>query len=95
MNDTGTSLVVQWLRLPASTAGGTGLIPGLGTTIPHAVRHGQKKKNEQVLIHSFNDYFFALYLFQALLGAGLGRQISFSSGVCTLVEEDRKLSKKK
>ena len=34
--DAGTSLVVQWLRLRASTAGGTGLIPGWGTKIPHA-----------------------------------------------------------
>ena len=30
--------MVQWLRLHASSiAGGTGLIPGLGTKIPHAV----------------------------------------------------------
>ena len=29
---------VQWLRLRASTAGGTGLIPGQGTKIPHAAR---------------------------------------------------------
>ena len=28
---TGTSLVVQWLRLCAPNAGGVGLIPGLGT----------------------------------------------------------------
>ena len=27
----GTSLAVQWLRICASTAGGTGLIPGQGT----------------------------------------------------------------
>ena len=33
----GTSLVVQWLRLHASNAGGTGSIPGQGTKIPHAV----------------------------------------------------------
>ena len=39
----GTSLAVQWLRLRTSTAGGTGLIPGRGTKIPHAVRCGQKK----------------------------------------------------
>ena len=32
----GTSLVVQWLRLRASTAGGEGSIPGPGTKIPHA-----------------------------------------------------------
>ena len=36
----GTSLVVQWLRPCASTAGGTGLIPGQGTKIPHAKQQG-------------------------------------------------------
>ena len=39
-----TSLVVQWLRLHASNAGGTGLIPVWGTKVPHAVWHSQKKK---------------------------------------------------
>ena len=43
----GTYLVVQWLRLPASTAGGTGLIPGQGTKILHAAWRGQKKKKEK------------------------------------------------
>ena len=37
-----TSLVVQWLRLCASTAGDVGLIPGWGTKIPHAIGHSQK-----------------------------------------------------
>ena len=32
-----TSLVVQWLGLWASSAGGMGLIPGWGTKIPHAM----------------------------------------------------------
>ena len=40
----GTSLVVQWLRLHVSTAGGVDSIPSLGTKIPHATQHGQKKK---------------------------------------------------
>lgn len=31
----GTFLVVQWLRLWTSNTGGTGLIPGWGTKIPH------------------------------------------------------------
>ena len=35
-NNSGTSLVVQWLELCTSTAGGTGLIPGWGTKIPHS-----------------------------------------------------------
>ena len=38
-----TSLVVQWLGLYASTARGTGLIPGQGTKIPQATWHGQSK----------------------------------------------------
>ena len=37
-----TSLVLQWLVLCASTAGGTGSIPGQGTKIPHAMWCGQK-----------------------------------------------------
>ena len=44
--DTGTSLVVQWLGLCASTTGGTGLIPGWGTRILHATWRGQKKKKK-------------------------------------------------
>ena len=40
----GTSLAVQWLRLRTSTTGGTGLIPGQGTKIPHAAWCSQKKR---------------------------------------------------
>ena len=41
----GISLVVQWLRLCVSNAGGVGLIPGQGTKIPHiCLAVGQKKK---------------------------------------------------
>ena len=46
----GTSLVVQWLRLHASTAGGGGSIPGQGTKIPHALGTGQKKKRREVYL---------------------------------------------
>ena len=38
----GTCLGVLWLRLSTSTAGGMGSIPGRGTKIPYAERHGQK-----------------------------------------------------
>ena len=34
LRNIGASLAVWWLRLHTSTAGGTGLIPGLGTKIP-------------------------------------------------------------
>ena len=46
--DPGISLVVQWLRLCASNAGGAGLIPGWGTKIPHAVQCSQKEKKNGV-----------------------------------------------
>ena len=49
----GTSLAVQWLRLHVSTAGGTGLIPGLGTKILHAAWCGQKIKFKAIIIHPF------------------------------------------
>ena len=39
-----TSLVVQWLRLHASTAGAAGLIPGWGTKIPRDAAKKKKKK---------------------------------------------------
>ena len=42
------SLVVQRLRLHASTVGGTGSIPGWGTKILHAAWCSQKKKNELI-----------------------------------------------
>ena len=40
-----TSLVVQWLRLHVSNAGGMGLIPGWRTKMLHAVWHGKIKQN--------------------------------------------------
>ena len=42
----GTSLVVQWLRLHAPSAGSLGSIPGWGTKISHATQHGQIKINK-------------------------------------------------
>ena len=41
-----TSLAVQWLGLHTFTAVGLGSIPGRGTKIPQASRHGQKKKKK-------------------------------------------------
>ena len=40
---TGTSLVVQWLRLRTPNAGYAGMIPGRGINILHTVQCGQKK----------------------------------------------------
>ena len=44
-NFQGDSPVVQWLGLCNSTAGGTGLNPGQGTRILHAMWCSQKNKN--------------------------------------------------
>ena len=42
----GTPLVVQWLRLCASSAGS---IPCWGSKIPHGIQWGQKKKRREFL----------------------------------------------
>ena len=42
----GTSLVVQWLGLHVSTAGGMGSIFSQGTKIPQALRHAPPKKKD-------------------------------------------------
>ena len=54
----------QWLRLRASTAGGTGSIPGRGTKILHASRFGQKQKvYKQTYFQSFlNRICFTKYV---------------------------------
>ena len=44
----GSSLVVQWLGLWASTAEGTGLIAGWGTKIPQATWHYPKIPTKNV-----------------------------------------------
>ena len=44
--DRGNFLEVQWLGLRASTAGGTGLIPGRGTNIPQDAQRGKKQETE-------------------------------------------------
>ena len=46
-----TSLMVHRLRIThcASTSGGTGLIPGQGTKIPHAMELGKRKKKITLL----------------------------------------------
>ena len=43
----GVYLEVQWLRLCAVNAGGTGSIPGQGTKISHSMWCGQKTKKEE------------------------------------------------
>ena len=41
-------MVVQWLRLHASSAEGSGSIPGQGTKIPQALWCGMKEQNEVI-----------------------------------------------
>ena len=44
--DGGTTLVVQLLRLQASTAGGMCSVAGQGNKIPYTAGHGQKEKKK-------------------------------------------------
>ena len=46
-NARGTSLMFQWLLLSTFIAGGTGLIPGWGTKIPHVFRCAQKERKKK------------------------------------------------
>ena len=46
--DGGTTLVVQLLRLQASTAGGMCSVAGQGNKIPYTAGHGQKEKKKKV-----------------------------------------------
>ena len=57
----GTSLVVQWLRLCASSAEGPGSSPGRGTKNPHAVLLRQKKKKSQTKKYKFGENSFSIY----------------------------------
>ena len=50
----GTSLVVQWLRLCASTAGGMGSIPGKGSSTCHS--HKRKKKKTMITKKFFTTH---------------------------------------
>ena len=46
----GTCRVAQWPGLHASSAGGSGSIPGWGTNIPHALQLGQKNPKHEVAL---------------------------------------------
>ena len=48
----GNSWVVQWLRLHASIAEGTGSNPGMGTKILNAAKHKQTKTKKERNIHT-------------------------------------------
>ena len=52
----------QWLRHHASSAWGTGSIPGWETKILHAMQHGQKLGGKKWLICNFQTLFFVPFL---------------------------------
>ena len=60
----GTSLVVQWLRLHPSKAGGADLIPGQGTRIPHAA---STKQNPSALAFTQPDMKYLIWVFGFVL----------------------------
>ena len=51
----GTSLEVQWLKLHASKAGDTGLIPGQGTKLSHAAHICRQKKKKRGIADLMNE----------------------------------------
>ena len=82
---TGTSLVIQWLRLHASTAGDTGSIPGwetkiLNVMLPHQKKKRFKRNNQACHLTSLK---YLLLLFghceTGEIPVGLGHQILLSS----------------
>ena len=81
-----TSLVVQWLRLCASTAGGVGLIPGRGTKIRHAVLHSQKQKKARMICFPDEDR----ATMEALTSSC---QVPCKGTVCGMLKSVRVLSK--
>ena len=71
MTPPGTYLAVQWLRLCAPTAWGTGSIPGQETKIPHAeIWPMGKKKGKQRLVE-INDKIQAVIMHVVQLKYGL------------------------
>ena len=64
--------MVQWLKLHASKAEGTGLI--LEIEIPHIVWHGKNKK--MGLLIFLCSYVFMVYQKKKKTGVGLTRQYS-------------------
>ena len=78
----GTSLVVQWLRLHASTAGAMGLIPGQGTKIPHAAEHSQKIKLNKFKICILNH----ISASDKSLKCGIYKNFSNTVVICRIVK---------
>ena len=81
----GTSLVVQWLRRCAPSAGGVGSIPGQGAEIPHSTKCGRKvKKKKKKIVKECSDPNVSGKVektcFRRSTGQGLG-ELPFSSDV--------------
>ena len=54
------SLVVWWLRLPTSIAGGLSLIPGWGTEFLHAALCSQKKLKFKDMTNYTSEVFYLI-----------------------------------
>ena len=71
----GTSLAVQWLRLHAPNAGGTGSISGRGNKILHVLQCGLKKKSNITQMNLFSKQKQThrhRKIYSALRGKGVG-----------------------
>ena len=83
-----TFLAVQWLRLSAPTAGGTGLIPSWGTKILHPMQ-GEKKKRKHTLGHrissDFSDMSHSQFTVESGMQGGLGSRKSQDTGLILFI----------
>ena len=61
--DLGIFLVVQWLRLCASTAGGVGLIPSWRTKILHVMGHGYIYTYIYTYVHMYMCIYIYMYVY--------------------------------
>ena len=76
LKDAGTSLAIQWLRLPAFAAGGVGSIPDQGNKILHAVWCSQKLKRKMTQAKRISSGLFSrLYVIYS------SSRVSFSSNL--------------
>ena len=76
--------MVQWFRLQASDAEGTGLIPDWGTNVPHATWNSQKKKKKAEECSFFSGWSLAQLKFEIFITKEEGeiRELEGSMGLC-------------
>ena len=82
-NSSGTSLVVQWLRLHSSTGQGTGSIPGQGTKISCCMawpnNSNNKNPKQQIQVANTEGYKQVMRMYHGKTGRTGGNDFRFLS----------------